>query len=148
MTRETLKRGVSSDSYNIIFIKMKVICVFFLVLLLSSSMARDHSYEELIQDLRKPALEVTIQQVLGHFNREKLVPYLGSRGYDIVRDGVGCVSGVLGGLDQGFTVADIIRQDPTDWFRYVFAAIFIVAWWQQNGQFITFYCGNFWELIH
>ena len=127
---------------------MKILFLFVLVLLLSSTFARKkHTYEELIKDLRKPAIELSINQILNHLSRERLEPLLGSKGFDIVRDGVGCASGVFGGLDQGFVIVDIIKQDPKDWFSYVFAIIFVYAWWQQNGQFITFYCGNFWDLI-
>ena len=125
---------------------MKAICVFMLALLVSSTMA--HNYEELVNDLRRPGLEATVQQVLTFIKNEKLMPILEGRGYDIVRDGVGCAAGVFGGLDQGFNLYDIIMSDPTDWPVYIFAAIFIFAWWQQNGQFITYYCGNFWNNIH
>ncbi|CAI2384034.1 unnamed protein product [Moneuplotes crassus] len=109
---------------------------------------REHTYEELINDMRKPALAVSINSILAHLTKERLEPLIGNRATDIVRDGVGCGSGVFGGLDQAFTVVDIIRRDPTDWFGYVFATIFIFAWWQQNGQFVTYYCGNLWEEIH
>ena len=128
---------------------MKILYLLAFILLASMAYgAKEHDYEELVAELRKPAVEVVVAQLMGHLNRDKLVPLIGGHGYDVVRTGVGCAAGVFGGLDQGFTILDIVRRNPTDWQRWIFAGIFVFAWWQQNGQYLGYVCGTFWELLH
>jgi hypothetical protein len=107
-----------------------------------------HSYQELIEQHKKPAIESVVNSLLGNFKKEDVVDIVGGEAYDIARTGVGCAAGFFGGLDTGFTIADIIRQDPTDFETYIFAVLFIIAWWQQNGQYLEYMCINFWRLIH
>ena len=128
---------------------MKILC--FLALILFAGMAygvKEHDYTELVEELKKPAVEVFVAQIMSNFRREDLVHTIGGEVYDIARTGVGCGAGIFGGLDTGFTVWDILSQDFTDFGRWMFAIIYSIAWWQQNGQYITYMCTNFWHLIH
>ena len=66
-----------------------------------------------------------------------LVPSMAkSKTYAIARSGVGCSAEVFGGGDTVFTIVDIISQDPTDPGANIFAVIYLIAWWQQNGKMI------------
>ena len=123
---------------------MKIVIVI-MAMLLAFSYA--HSYTEFVEDLKKPAIESVVNTLLGDFDKKEIMDLEGEA-YAIARTGVGCAAGVFGGLDTGFTIADIIRQDPTDIQAYIFAVIFIIAWWQQNGQYIEYMCTTFWNLIH
>eukprot|EP00345_Euplotes_harpa_P017943 CAMPEP_0168336658 /NCGR_PEP_ID=MMETSP0213-20121227/11686_1 /TAXON_ID=151035 /ORGANISM="Euplotes harpa, Strain FSP1.4" /LENGTH=128 /DNA_ID=CAMNT_0008341919 /DNA_START=17 /DNA_END=403 /DNA_ORIENTATION=+ len=124
--------------------------IFFVVLIafFTTVNTKVHDYNELVTELRKPAIEVTVAQLLGGFRKEDVVATVGSKAYDIARTGVGCGAGVFGGADTAFTIADIISQDPKDPGAYIFAVLYTIAWWQQNGQYVTYMCSTFWQLLH
>ena len=127
----------------------KIAFLLVLVFVIQGTFAKSaHDYSEFVTDLKKPAIASVVNQLLGGFQREDVIELGDSKLYDIVRTGVGCVAGVSGGLDTAFTIADIIQSDPTDPGVYIFAVIFTIAWWQQNGQYIEYMCGNFWILIN
>ena len=110
--------------------------------------AKVHDYNELVRELRKPAVEVSVAQLLGGFRKEEVIDIVGGAAYDIARTGVGCGAAFFGGLDTAFTIWDIVSEDPTDFGSYIFAVIYSIAWWQQNGQYMEYMCSNFWALIH
>ena len=127
---------------------MKIIYVIVLLMLSSMALGKIHDYNELVTELRKPAVEVSVATLMGGFKKEDVVDIIGGEAYDIARTGVGCGAAVFGGLDTGFTIYDIVSQDPTDPGAYIFAVLYTIAWWQQNGQYLTYMCSNFWRLIH
>ena len=127
---------------------MKIAYLIAFMMILSICSAKAHNYRELVEDLRKPAVEVTVAQLMSGFRKEDVIDVMGGHAYDIARTGVGCAAGVFGGLDTGFTIWDIVSQDPTDFEVYIFAVLYTIAWWQQNGQYLEYMCGNFWQLIH
>ena len=127
---------------------MKFAYILAFVMLISFSVAMEHSYTELIEDLKKPAVEVTVAQLLSGFETPEVKELVGGEAYAIARTGVGCGAGVFGGLNTGFTIYDIISQDPTDFESYIFGVLYAIAWWQQNGQYLEYMCTNFWHLIH
>ena len=90
----------------------------------------------------KPSLETTVAKLLAGFDRQDYINVAESKAYAIARSGVGCGAGVFGGGDTVFTIVDIISQDPTDPGAYIFAVIYLIAWWQQNGKMVTDYCIN------
>ena len=110
--------------------------------------SRVQDYNQMLQDMKKPSIEVVVAQLLGGFKREDFSKLVGSKAYDIARTGVGCGAGVFGGADTVFTIIDIISQNPKDINSYIFAVLYTIAWWQQNGQYVTYMCSNFWILIH
>ena len=128
---------------------MKIQLIALLLLAIQFASPRSvHDYTELVTELKKPAVEVVVAQLMGSFRKEEVTEIVGGEAYNIARTGVGCASGIFGGLDTGFTIADIIQQDPTDPGAYIFAVLFTIAWWQQNGQYLEYMCTNFWRLIH
>ena len=128
---------------------MRIQLIALLLLVIQFSASRSvHDYTELVTELKKPAVEVVVAQLMGSFRKEEITAIVGGEAYNIARTGVGCAAGIFGGLDTGFTIADIIRQDPTDPGAYIFAVLFTIAWWQQNGQYLEYMCSNFWRLIH
>eukprot|EP00343_Euplotes_focardii_P003451 CAMPEP_0205814770 /NCGR_PEP_ID=MMETSP0205-20121125/20108_1 /ASSEMBLY_ACC=CAM_ASM_000278 /TAXON_ID=36767 /ORGANISM="Euplotes focardii, Strain TN1" /LENGTH=87 /DNA_ID=CAMNT_0053099549 /DNA_START=42 /DNA_END=302 /DNA_ORIENTATION=+ len=87
---------------------MKFAYILTLIMLVSFTVAKEHTYSELIQDLTKPAIEVTVAQLMASFDRPEVKELVGADAYAIARTGVGCGSGVFGGLNTGFTIYDII----------------------------------------
>jgi hypothetical protein len=75
-------------------------------------------------------------------------PTPNGHGYDVARTLTGCVSGSLAFVDTVFTDVDIIMTDPENWEVYLFAVLYLYAWYQQNGPFTAYMCRTFWELIH
>ena len=128
---------------------MKFLALLVALMLLNFTYARSiHDYQELVTELKKPAIESSVNLLLGGFNKADVATLIGSHAYDLARTGVGCGAGVFGGLDTAFTIADIIQSDPTDIGVYIFAVIYSIAWWQQNGQYIDYMCSTFWSLLH
>ena len=127
---------------------MKLIYVIVFLMISSMAFAKINDYNELVKDLKKPDVEVLVNQLMGGFKKESVVDIIGGETYNIARSGVGCAAGFFGGADTAFTIIDIVSQDPTDFQSYIFAVIFSIAWWQQNGQYLEYMCTNFWRLIH
>ena len=128
---------------------MKIVYIFAFIMLVGMSYGINaQDYEELTAELRKPSVEVSVSHLMRGFNQDIMMPKMGFYTYDLIRTGVGCGAGVFGGLDQGFTIWSIVQKDITDWSKWVTAAIFTLAWYQQNGQSVGHMCGTFWELLH
>ncbi|CAI2382674.1 unnamed protein product [Moneuplotes crassus] len=127
---------------------MRLSLVIVALLLVSTTLAKYHTYEEFTKELRKPAIEASVVQILESYFTPEVVELLGGQAYNIARTGVGCAAGVFGGLNTGFTIWDVISQAPRDIDSYIFGAIYAYAWWQQNGQYMEYMCSNFWDLVH
>ena len=127
---------------------MKLSCILVVLMIVSLSLARITNYNELVEELKQPDVEIYAQQLLDTFASKEVLEMLGGHAYDVARSGVGCASGFFGGLNTGFTIYDIILQDPTDPGAYVFGVIYAIAWWQQNGQYMEYMCKTFWDLTH
>ena len=125
---------------------MKIAIIIALIMMLSIATA--HNVNSLVEEHRKPDIEVTVARLMGAFNKGDFASIVGGNAYDIARSGVGCGAGFFGGLDTGFTIYGIIAQDPTNIQSYVFAVIYSISWWQQNGQYLEVMCTNFWTLLH
>ena len=128
---------------------MRYITVLLVVMAMAwTAQSKMMNYDQKLSEMKKPSIEVVVAQLLGGFKKEDYIHIVGSKAYDIARTGVGCGAGVFGGADTIFTIIDIISQDPTDPGAYIFAVIYTIAWWQQNGQYVTYMCSNFWQLLH
>ena len=127
---------------------MKASILIVILLLATTSMAKYHTYQEFVGELRKPALESSVAQLVEAYFTPEVVDLVGGHAYNVARTGVGCAAGVFGGLNTGFTIWDVISEAPKEVDSYIFGVFYALAWWQQNGQYMEYMCGNFWDLIH
>lgn len=71
-----------------------------------------------------------------------VVPGMGGIDYNTIRNFVGCETGISTFADTVFQMVDLVQSDGWTWQVLVFAALYIYAWYQQNGAALTHYCGS------
>ena len=129
---------------------MKFTAVFLIFMVLSwSAQSKITDFNQKFSEMNmRPSLEVTVAKLLAGFDRFDYINVAESKAYAIARSGTGCGAGVFGAGDTIFLLIDIISEDPTDIMSYVFSVLYLYAWWQQNGKMVTYWCTEFWTLLH
>ena len=126
---------------------MKIVLLVAVLMMATFATAKGLSHKELLEAHPVPSIEQTVSKIFGSVSPDTFKNVVGGEAYNIARTGVGCAAGVFGGADTGFNIYDVVRSDPTDFEVYIFAVLYAIAWWQQNGQYLEYMCVNFWRLI-
>ena len=121
--------------------------IYLAVLLASLCLANAATAEELFAKLqeRKDPVAESLQYIIDAVQRTDDNE---NKAYEVARTGIGCSAGAFGLLNTIFTDIDVIASDYTNWEVYLFAVLYVVAWYQQNGQFMVYMCETFWQLVH
>ena len=121
--------------------------IYLAVLLASLCLANAASVEELFTKMqeRKDPVGESLQYIIESLKRGDSNE---NKAYEVARTGIGCSAGAFGLLNTIFTDIDVIASDYMNWEVYLFAVLYVIAWYQQNGQFMVYMCETFWQLIH